>query len=114
MPHSDQRHGWRAHLGWLAGELIVIFVGVSAAFFVENYRENRNQAAEFHQALSGVIAELNRTETPGREFADAITAKINEWKEADRSGKRAIRDITAFPARPIRRQPLGRRCSHQA
>jgi hypothetical protein len=43
----DQKQSWRQRLGWLAGELIVVFAGVSAAFVraraVENYRDNRNQ-----------------------------------------------------------------------
>jgi hypothetical protein len=33
----------------LAGELLVVFAGVSAAFVVENYRDNRKQIAEMHQ-----------------------------------------------------------------
>ena len=37
-------------LGWLAGELIVVFAGVSAAFVVENYRDNKNQVNEMHQS----------------------------------------------------------------
>lgn len=95
--HSEQRRGWRAHLGWLVGELIVVFAGVSAAFVVENYRDSRNQAAEFHQALSGVIAELNRYETKSPEFARDITDKINEWKKADRAGHRAIPGYYRIP-----------------
>ena len=77
--HSEERRGWRGHVGWLVGHLIVVFAGVSAAFVVENYRDNRNQAAEFRQALSGVVAELSRVETRGREFADGIDAKVSEW-----------------------------------
>ena len=65
MAHSEKNETWRGHLGWLAGQLIVIFAGVTAAFVVENYRDNQNQQAEFRQALSGLIAELNRYETPG-------------------------------------------------
>jgi hypothetical protein len=95
--HSEERRGWRAHLGWLAGELIVIFAGVSAAFVVENYRDARNQAAEFRQALSGVIAELTRYETRGREFADTITAKITEWEQTDKSSHRAIPGYYRIP-----------------
>jgi hypothetical protein len=95
--HSEERRGWRAHLGWLAGELIVIFAGVSAAFVVENYRDSRNQAAEFRQALSGVIAELTRYETRGREFADTITGKITEWEQTDKSGHRAIPGYYRIP-----------------
>jgi hypothetical protein len=95
--HSEQSRGWRAHLGWLAGELIVVFAGVSAAFVVENYRDNRNQASEFRQALSGVIAELNRYDTVGREYADRVNAKINEWEQADRSGHRATPGYYRIP-----------------
>jgi hypothetical protein len=85
-----QRRKWRTYLGRLAGELIVVFAGVSAAFVVENYRDSRNQAAEFRQALSGVTAELNRHENRGREIAELISARIKEWEDADRAGKRAV------------------------
>ena len=95
--HPEQRRGWRARLGWLAGELIVVFAAVSAAFVVESYRDNRNQAAEFRQALAGVTAELDRHETRGRDFADAINAKIQEWEEADHSGQRAIPGYFRIP-----------------
>ena len=75
----------------------MVFVGVSAAFLLENYRESRHQAEEFHQAVAGVIAELSRTETRGRDFADAISAKITEWEKADRSGQRAIPGYYRIP-----------------
>src|SRR5438552_3885330 len=97
MSHLEQKESWRQRLGWLAGELLVVVAAVSAAFVVENYRDSRNQSAEFHQAMAGVIAELARTETRGREFADAITAKIAEWEKADRSGKRAVPGYYRIP-----------------
>jgi hypothetical protein len=95
--NSDQQRGWRPRLGWLVGELIVVFAGVSAAFVVESYRDSRNYAAEFRQALSGVTAELNRTETRAREFADGISAKVKEWEDADRSGRRAVPGYYRIP-----------------
>jgi len=95
--YSEERRGWRAHVGWLIGQLIVVFAGVSAAFVVENYRDSRNQAAEFRQALSGVVAELNRYETRGLEFANGIDAKISAWEQADRSGTRAIPGYYRIP-----------------
>ena len=49
MSHLDQKQSQRRRLGWLAGELLVVFAGVSAAFVVENYRDNRKQIAEMHQ-----------------------------------------------------------------
>jgi len=39
MSHLDQKQSWRQRLGWLTGELLVVFAGVSAAFVVENYRD---------------------------------------------------------------------------
>jgi hypothetical protein len=84
-------------MGRWAGELVVVFVGVSAAFVVDNYRENRNQAAEFHQALSGVTVELDRHSRRGREFADSFSARIKEWEEADRAGKRAVPGYYRIP-----------------
>jgi len=84
-------------LGRWAGELAVIFVGVSAAFVVDNYRDSRNQAAEFHQALSGVVAELDRHSTRACEFADSFSARIKEWEEADRAGKLAIPGYYRIP-----------------
>ena len=96
-PDSEQPRGGRGRFGRWASELLVIFVGVSAAFVVDNYRDNRNQTAEFHQALSGVTAELNRHESRSREFADGISARIKEWEEADRVGKRAIPGYYRIP-----------------
>jgi hypothetical protein len=85
VSHLDQKQSWRQRIGWLAGELIVVFAGVSAAFVVENYRDNRNQINEMHQAIAGVIAELKETETKTRTFSDAILADIARWDDADRA-----------------------------
>ena len=74
---------------WFAGQLIVVFAGVSAAFVVENYRDSKNQQAEFRQALSGVIAEL-----PIRDAGAGVRGwyrrQIFAWEQAYRSGTRAI------------------------
>ena len=97
VPNSEKPQGGRSRLGRWAGELVVVFVGVSAAFVVDNYRDSKNQAAEFHQALSGVSAELDRHSIRAREFADAFSTKIKEWEEADRAGKRAIPGYYRIP-----------------
>src|SRR5919201_101707 len=100
MPHLEHRSTWRQRLGWLTGELFVVFAGVSAAFIVENYRDNRNQIAEMHQAVAGIIAELTSSETKSQEFSDAILADIVRWEEADRAGKRAIPGHYRIPGAP--------------
>ena len=97
MAQSEKSKSWKGHVGWLAGQLIVVFAGVSAAFVVENYRDSKNQQAEFRQGLSGVTAELYRYETRGAEFADGIDAKISAWEQADRSGARAIPGYYRIP-----------------
>lgn len=97
MGRLEKMGSWREHVGWLVGQLIVVFAGVSAAFVVENYRDNKNQQAEFRQAVSGVIAELSRYETRGVEFADGIDGKIAAWQQAERNGTRAIPGYYRIP-----------------
>jgi hypothetical protein len=97
MSEPNSKQTWRQRLGWLTGELLVVFIGVSAAFVVENYRDSRNQAGELHQAVAGIIGELGRYETRAQQYADAITAKITAWEEADRAGKHAIPGYYRIP-----------------
>jgi hypothetical protein len=67
---------------------------------VENYRDNRNQVNEMHQAVAGIIAELKETETKTRTFPDAILANIARWEDADRAGKRAVPGHYRIPGAP--------------
>jgi hypothetical protein len=114
MSRLDQRQSWRQRLGWLASELLVVFAGVSAAFVVENYRDNRKQIAEMHQAIAGIITELTSTETKARKYSDAILADIARWEDADRTGKRAVPVITEFLAHHIHHQQRGTVSLHLA
>jgi hypothetical protein len=100
MFHLDQKQSRRQRLGWLTGELLVVFAGVSAAFVVENYRDNRKQIAEMHQAVAGIITELTSTETKARKYSDAISDDIARWENADRSGKRAVPGYYRIPGAP--------------
>ena len=100
MAHAHQRQSWGQRLGWLAGELFVIFAGVSAAFIVENYRDNRNQIAEMHKAIAGIISELESTETKAGKYSDAILAEIGRWEDADHAGKRAVPGYYRIPGAP--------------
>ena len=107
VSHLDQKQSWRQRLGWLLGELIVIFAGVSAAFVVENYRDNRNQLNEMHQAVAGIVAELTETERKTRMFSDAILADIARWEDADRAGIGPSRVTSEFLVRRTRHQQDG-------
>jgi hypothetical protein len=100
MFHLDQKQTWRQSLGWLGGELLVVFVAVSAAFVVENYRDNRKQIAEMQQVIAGIVTELTSTETKARSYSDAILADIARWEAADRTGKRAVPGYYRIPGVP--------------
>ena len=39
MAQIEQKQNWRSRLGWLGGQMFVIFLGVTAAFVVENYQK---------------------------------------------------------------------------
>lgn len=95
MAENDQ--SWRSHFGWLAGQLLVIFLGVTAAFIVENYRENASQREELRQAVAGLITEMEHYETRSAQFADAFDSAIEKWKAADRQGQRAVPGYYRIP-----------------
>ena len=91
---------WRSHVGWLAGQLLVIFLGVTAAFIVENYRESLSQREELHQAVSGLVAELEDYEARSARITNAFDAAIETWKAADRRGQHAIPGYYRIPGAP--------------
>ena len=88
---------WRSRVGWLAGQLFVIFLGVSAAFLVENYRQRENDKAEMMQAVAGIIKELEEYEIKSVKFADGFDSAIEKWKTADRQGERAVPGYFRIP-----------------
>jgi hypothetical protein len=100
MAAQNQTQTGRSHLGWLAGQLLVIFLGVSAAFIVENYRESLSQREELRQAVSGLIAELEDYEVRSAKITNAFDSAIEKWKTADRSGQRAIPGYYRIPGAP--------------
>ena len=97
MAANDQKQNWRPRFGWLAGQLLVIFLGVTAAFVVENYREKASQREELRQSVAGLITELERYETRSVEYADAFNSAIEKWKAADRQGQRAVPGYFRIP-----------------
>ena len=86
MAGNNQTQNWRSHLGWLLGQLLVIFLGVTAAFIVENYRESASQREELRQAVAGLIADLEHYEVRCAQFADGFDSAIEKWKATDGQG----------------------------
>jgi hypothetical protein len=91
---------WRSRVARAATELAIIFLGVSAAFFVEGYREQLDQAQQLRQATGGIIAELARYENKSAEFADSIDASLATWRTCDQAGQRAIPGYFIIPGAP--------------
>jgi hypothetical protein len=58
MPHLGLKQSWRQRLGWLTGELIVVFAGVSAAFVVKNYRDKQYGTGPSRSTRSRSILEV--------------------------------------------------------
>lgn len=97
MTRSSDTQNWRTRVGWLAGQLFVIFLGVTAAFLVENYRETLSQREELRQAVTGLITEFEHYETRSAQFANAFDSAIEKWKAADRQGQRAVPGYYRIP-----------------
>lgn len=97
MLASEDRVVKRGRLGRAALELVVVFVGVTAAFFVESYRGELDQREQLHQATDGIIAELRQHEVRAREHADSISSRIQAWNSAEAEGRKAIPAFYLIP-----------------
>jgi len=100
MSRSDQKQSWRSRLGWLAGQLFVIFLGVSAAFVVENYRETLNQREELRQAVNHLPPDQRQTilmtyfgGLSHRELAEKLNLPVSTIKGRARLGLQRLRQL---------------------
>jgi hypothetical protein len=76
-------------------------VGVTAAFFVEGYREDLDQREDLRNATAGISEELARYETRGMEHVDSIVQSIERWEAADRAGERTVPAFYRIPGAPL-------------
>jgi hypothetical protein len=90
----NRRREWVKRAG---GELLIIFVGVTAAFIVEGYRQELFQREEIHQATEGILTELRRYQVRGVEHADSISARLERWRAADSAGQHAVPGYYRIP-----------------
>ena len=91
---------WNSRASRVVAELLVIFVGVTAAFVVEGYRERLNDAQELRQARGGILAELARYQVRAAEHADSIDASIGRWRAVDADGGRSVPGYYRIPGAP--------------
>ena len=89
---TDQANGTgaRGRFGRGIAELLIIFVGVTAAFLVEGYRDELDQYERLRQVTDGLITELSSHELKTKEHADSIAHRIGAWASAAAAGHRTI------------------------
>jgi hypothetical protein len=91
----------RGLLGEFAFELIIVFVGVTAAFALENFREARQEASYYRTMIGGLRASLADSATHGAEINKRITILLRDFDEARKRGE--------TPPPPVYREGGGER-----
>lgn len=94
------RPRWRPNWRRAAVELVVIFVGVTSAFFVESFREHLAAEEDLREASTGILTELRSFESRGGEFVAALNGPIERWREADAAGRRTVPEFYTIPGAP--------------
>lgn len=89
----------RALIGRLLFELVIIFIGVTAAFALENYREGREESQYRERMVGGLRASLNDIVVHQGEIEREIDAKLAAFDLALSRGER--------PMPPVYREPGG-------
>jgi hypothetical protein len=91
----------RAFIGRFLFELVIVFVGVTAAFALDDYREGREDRQYRERMVGGLRASLNDIVVHQSEIEREIDAKLASFDRALRRGER--------PAPPVYREPGGER-----
>jgi len=81
---------WRDLLLRAGVGLLTIFVGVTAAFFFDGYREQLEQQEQLRDTRMGIVTELRHFESHGDKIVGDIDKSIAQWKAADAAGVQAV------------------------
>lgn len=76
------------HLGWLALELAVVFVGVYAAFALAEYGERRRDAERRQQLQAALVREIRDITSNTRRVADSLPRQLARFDSAVVAGAR--------------------------
>jgi len=87
---SNGSYAWRPDWRRAATELAVIFIGVTAAFFVESYRERLEADEDLREASVGILEELRTFEARGDDYVSSFRAPLDAWRAEDEAGRRAV------------------------
>lgn len=102
---TEQPPAWldrhRELIGRFAFELIIIFVGVTAAFALENFREAREETAYRHRMVEALRASLDDWSVHGSEIDRQMSNMLQSFDAAVAKGER--------PQLPVYRETGGER-----
>lgn len=76
------------HLGWLALELVVVFVGVYAAFALTEYGESRRNAERRQQLQAALVREIRDITARTRRVAEDLPPQLARFDSAVAAGAR--------------------------
>lgn len=83
---SDRRRS--RHLGWLALELVVVFVGVYAAFALTEYGEQRRNEERRQQLQAALVREIRDITSRTRRVAEVLPPQLARFDSAVAAGAR--------------------------
>ncbi len=76
------------HLGWLVLELLVVFVGVYAAFALTEYGERRRDAERRQQLEAALVSEIRDITSRTRRVAEDLPPQLARFDSAVAAGAR--------------------------
>jgi hypothetical protein len=91
-PRRAARAGVRQRIGWLLAELLVVFVGVYSAFWLEGWREDRAEARRERQIYAALHRDLAESAPGLRRFSALIDSADRAWTGALERGE--MPDVT--------------------
>lgn len=84
----SRRHDIRGSVKRYGAELVIVFVGVYAAFWVDNYRDQKRDAERTVQIVQTLHADLQDFVTTSRIFDERIVSGLDAWEAARANGER--------------------------
>ena len=93
MSQTTEKRSRSAHLGGWVAELVLVFVGVSAAFWLSNYQQHRQDAERRDQ----ILASIEQTLRQGIE-----SSKVNRVTEQEPAAAEFRRALDAGEMPPVR------------
>ena len=106
LPSTRNWRNWAPFLSKLALELFVVFVGVTAAFAVDGYRDRQEQDERRQAVYSALDRELKQmAETHGPALQRQMTEQLAAWDQALARGEKPL--PPAFRIPDAERPPTG-------